>query len=201
MAVSVTVTSSQYAGNGSSSTPYATGFAFQSSDWLRVYLTDAAGVNTLLTLGTHYTVTGAGNPAGGNVTTVAAYASTSKITIARVTPGTQLLDLEYADRLPSQLVEDALDKLTFALQELQNRKALTFPAAEPAGNDTELPAAAARANCVFGFDETGEAVIYRLPLPVVPLAPPSSGNFTLISVDGVIQWYTGDSGDYPSGDP
>jgi len=201
MAVSVTVTSSQYAGNGSSSTPYATGFAFQASDWLRVYRTNAAGAITLLTLGTHYTVTGAGETSGGNVTTVTAYDSTNKITIVRVTPPTQLLDLEYADRLPSQLVEDALDKLTFAIQELRNTKALTFPAAEPAGNDTELPAPADRANCVLGFDEDGEAVVYRLPLPVVPLSPPSSGNYTLISVDGVIQWYTGDSGDYPSGDP
>lgn len=188
MAVSVTLTVSQYAGNGSSLTAYATGFAFQANSWLRVYVTDPAGVSTLLTLGTHYTVTGAGDAEGGNVTTVAAYASTYTITITRVTPGTQLLDLEYADRLPSQLVEDALDKLTFALQEVQNCKSLTFPPSEPVGNDTELPDAATRADCVLGFDENGEAVIYRLPLPVVPLSPPSSGTYVLASVDGVLGW-------------
>ena len=188
MAVSVTLTVSQYAGNGSSVTPYATGFAFQANSWLRVYVTDPDGVSTLLTLGTHYTVTGAGAAEGGNVTTVAAYGSTYTVTIARETPATQLLDLEYSDRLPSQLVEDALDKLTFAFQELKNQKSLTFPPAEPAGNDTQLPDAAARANCVFGFDENGEAVVYSLPLPVVPLSPPSSGTYVLASVDGVLGW-------------
>lgn len=188
MAVSVTVTLSQYTGNNSSVTPYATGFAFQANDWLRVYLTDADGVSTLLTLGTHYTVTGAGVAEGGDVTTVAAYDSTYTLTITRVTPGTQLLDLEYNDRLPAQLVEDALDKLTFAVQELQNARAVTFPPAEPVGNDTELPEPAARANCVLGFDENGEAIIYELPIPVVPLAPPDSGTYVLASVDGVLEW-------------
>ncbi len=72
MAVSITVTVSQYAGNGSSATPYPTGFAFQDASWLRVYVTDADGVSTLLTSGTDYSVTGAGEEAGGNVVTVAA---------------------------------------------------------------------------------------------------------------------------------
>jgi hypothetical protein len=189
MAVSVTVTLSQYAGNASTVTPYPTGFAFQSAAWVKVWVTDAAGVSTLLTSGTHYSVTGAGDVDGGDVVTVAAYPATSTLTIARVTPATQLLDLEYNDRLPSQLVEDALDKATFLLQELLNERSLKFPKTEPIANDTELPDPAARKGTVFGFDETtGEAVLYELPLPIVPLTPPASGTYVLTAIDGVLSW-------------
>lgn len=189
MAVSVIITVSQYAGNASVVTPYPTGFAFQDASWLRVYVTTAAGASTLLTSGTDYTVTGAANPAGGNVLTVAAYPASSKITIARQTPTTQLLDLEYNDRLPAQLVEDALDKLTFAVQELANDKPLRFPKTEPLDNDTELPDPAARKSCVMGFDgATGEATLFQLPIPTVTVVPPASGKYVLTADDGVLGW-------------
>lgn len=189
MAVSIVTTLSQHAGNDSTVTPYPTGFPFQAASHLRVYVTDAAGVSTLLTMGTHYSVTGAGNPSGGNVVTVGAYDDTHTITIARVTPRTQTLDLEYNDRLPAQLVEDALDKAMLAIQEIAGDRPLRFPATEPLANDTELPDPAARKGCVFGFDETtGEAVLYELPLPIVPLTPPDSGTYVLTAIDGVLQW-------------
>ncbi len=189
MAVDVTITVSQFVGNGSAVTPYPTGFAFQDATWLKVYVTDAAGISTLLTSGVHYSVTGAGDEDGGDVTTVLAYAATHKITIARVTPLTQLLDLEYNDRLPAQLVEDSLDKLTFALQEVRNTKALSFPPTDPPAFETEVPDPAVRKGCVVGFDSvTGEAVIFEMPIPVVPIAPPTEGTYILGAVDGVLQW-------------
>lgn len=189
MAVSLVNSLSQYAGNNSTSTPYPTGFAFQDATWLRVYVTDALGVSLLLTSGTDYTVTGAGDPAGGNITTVAAYPPAQKITITRVTPPTQLLELEFNDRLPAQLMEDALDKLTFTVQELVGDRPLRFPKSESIANDTELPDPAARKACVMGFDsETGEAVLLRLPLPVIPLIPPATGTYVLASVNGVMEW-------------
>lgn len=189
MAVSLTVTVSQYAGNNSNSTPYPTGFAFKEASWLRVYLTGLDGTATLLESGTHYTVTGAGDDDGGDVTTLAAYDNRYKITIARVTPATQLLDLEYNDRLPAELVEDAFDKLTFLVQELVNDRPLKFPKYEPADNDTELPAPIERKGCVLGFDaDNGESVLFEMPLPVVNVIPPSSGTHILGAVDGVMQW-------------
>lgn len=189
MAVSVTVTVSQYTGNSSTVTPYPTGFAFQESSWLRVFVTPAGAVSEELVQGVDYTVTGAGVEAGGDVTMAVAYPATSVITIARESPRTQLLDLEYNDRLPAQLVEDALDKLTFAVQELANERAVAFPPTEPEENDTVLPDAFARLNCVLGFDSsTGEAVLYRLPVPIVPVSPPGSGTYVLASVDGVLEW-------------
>jgi hypothetical protein len=191
VAVSILTTLSQYAGNGSISVPYPTGFPFQDADWLRVWLADAEGNVTLLESGTDYTVTGAGEESGGDVLTTVAYPSTHTLTLARVTPVTQLLDLEYNDRLPAESVEDSLDKITFILQELMGdaRRALTYPQAEPLDNDTELPMPKQRRGCVLGFDPAnGETVLYELPVLTVPISPPDSGTYVLTSVDGVLQW-------------
>jgi hypothetical protein len=189
MAVSTIVSVTQYAGNDSIVTPYPTVFAFQDASWLRVYVTPLDGVSTLLTSGTHYSVTGAGDIAGGNITMLAAYPATTTITLARITPPTQLLDMEYNDRLPAQLVEDALDKLTFAVQELVGDRPLRFPPTEPLANDTELPDPSARKGSVLGFDAaSGEAVLMTLPLPVVPVAAPDAGTYVLASVNGVLGW-------------
>lgn len=200
MAVSVTATWVQYVGNASTVTPYATTFRFDDSSWLRVYTTDADGVTELLELGTDYTVTGAGD-ATGEVTTIVAVPATSTVTIARVTPKTQTLDLEYNDRLPSQLAEDAYDKLTFIAQELAAERPLAFPPQEPSATETELPGAADRVSTVFGFDSDGDPALLELPLPVIPIAPADSGTFVLMSLDGVIQWVQDTSSDYPGGSP
>lgn len=163
MAVSITLTVSQYVGNNSAAIAYPTGFQFQDSSWLKVYVTTSAGVMTLLTLGANYSVAGAGNLSGGSIVTTLAYASTNTITIARVTPVTQLLDLEYNDRLPSQLVEDSLDKLTFITQELaadaQNgNRCIRFPFAEPLSNPTALPVPAERKDKVLWFNNVTGAM-------------------------------------------
>jgi hypothetical protein len=189
MAVSIVVTVSHYLGNGSTVTPYPTGFAFQENSWVNVYVTDAAGITTKLVLGTDYSVTGARMAAGGQVLTSQPIPATSRVTISRVSPKTQLLDLEYNDQLPSPLVEDALDLLTYITQELANERAISFPPTEPPSYDNELPSALARRSCVLGFDSiTGEASLFQLPVPTVPVSPPSAGTFILGSVNGVLQW-------------
>ncbi len=189
MAVSNTSTLTQLAGNGSTTVPYPTGFFFGAAEWLVVMMTNQFNASVVLTLGSNYTVTGAGNPAGGNVKTVVAYPATHRITIFRVTPILQLLDLEYNDRLPAQLVEDALDKGIQISQELAAVKKLTFPPAEPVENDLELPEAVQRKGCVLGFDVlTGEAVLFESPLPVLPVTSPSLGTYILGSINGRIHW-------------
>jgi hypothetical protein len=144
---------------------------------------------SLRTLGSDYTVTGAGNDLGGNVTLLVAYPATVIVTIGRATPLTQLLDLEYNDRLPAQLVEDALDQLTLITQELADIKSVVFPRAEPTDYARELPDAILRKGTVLGFDSlTGEAVLFETPLPVVPVTAPTVGTFILGAIDGVLQW-------------
>ena len=189
MAVQNTITLTQLTGNGSTTIPYPTGFAFGAAEWLVVLMTNQFGASVVLNLGTHYTVTGAGNVLGGDVRTVVSYPSTHRLTISRVTPITQLLDLEYNDRLPAQLVEDALDKAALISQEIAAVKKLTFPQAEPVENDLELPEAFLRKGCVLGFDPlTGEAVLFESPLPVLPVQAPSLGTYILASINGNIKW-------------
>lgn len=191
MAVSIITTVVQLDGNDSIINPYTVPFPFQDNSWLRVWVTDVDGEHTALAAGDDYIITGEGDPTGGNITTLAEYPASSKITIARVTPVNQLLDLAYNDRLPAQSVEDSLDKITYILQELtrDSGRALTFPYGEPSDNTTELPPAAHRKNCVVGFDPvTGEAVLYQFPLPVIPIAPPASGIHVLTANNGVLQW-------------
>jgi hypothetical protein len=162
MAVSATTSKVQYVGNNSAVTPYPVPFYFQDEAWLVVAVVDEDGVSTTLALGTDYSVTGAGDPNGGELVTSIAYDNTHSVTIYRVVSLTQLLDLVYNDRLPAALIERALDKLTYIAQQLAEisapgEVALSFPATEPIGNTTTLPAAAARTGKVVYFNAiTGE---------------------------------------------
>lgn len=104
-----------YAGDGTT-TAFATGFYFLANADLTVVLRTSAGVETTQTITTHYTVTGAGNQAGGTVTMVTAPPSGSTLTIIRNPPVTQLTDLVANDPLPAETVEQTLDKQTMVAQ-------------------------------------------------------------------------------------
>lgn len=82
MTVESTTRRAQYDTNGTTG-PWTVPFYFLANADLEVIYTDAAGLETTLTLTTHYSVTGAGVPAGGTVTTVASYASGGTITVLR----------------------------------------------------------------------------------------------------------------------
>lgn len=158
MAVSNTTTLVQYVGNNSAVTPYVITFPFEANSWIKCQLLEADGTVTDLILDTDYTVTGAGG-ATGNLVTAIAYDNTHQLTIYREVPLTQALDLVYNDRLPAQLLEDALDKLTYISQQLSTlgdpgQKTLKFPISEPTGNDDTLPVPALRLGKYLYFDAT-----------------------------------------------
>lgn len=189
MAVSITATLVQYSGNGSSVVGYPTLFPFTDDAWVNVVVMDSAGSTTALELGSTFFLTGVGDDAGGTVTTSAAWDATHTITIYRRVPQTQLLELEYNTRLPAAAVEASLDKQVFMVQELLAERPVRFPVVEPTANDTELPPPPLRKNSVLGFDNiTGEAVLMRLPVPIVPISPPGAGVYVLGSVDGEMAW-------------
>ena len=160
MAVASTTSRVQYVGNNSTVTAYPVSFFFLDEAWLNVQVVSSAGVVTTLTLGADYEVTGAGNPAGGTITTTIAYANTFKLTIFRIVPLSQLLDLVYNDRLPAAQLELSLDKLTFIAQQISTlsanpgERALTFPVTEPDTNLTTLPTPAARLGKFLYFSAT-----------------------------------------------
>jgi len=119
MTVSSEVKRSDYAGNGST-TAFATGFRFLQNGDLKVILTvDATGVETIQTEITNYTVTGAGLDAGGTVTMLVAPASGETLTIKRDIALTQTTDYVENDAFPAESHEQALDKLTMLVQQLQ----------------------------------------------------------------------------------
>lgn len=120
MTVSTTTYNIQFGGDGST-TPFATGFEFIQDSDLVVILTDSSGVDTTQTITTHYTVTGAGNDAGGTVTMVTAPANGETLTIYRDTTLTQATDYTAYDAFPEESHEQALDKLTLIAQEQAGR--------------------------------------------------------------------------------
>lgn len=113
-----TLSSPTYNGNGAT-TAFATGFQFLDNSHLRVTVTSASGVESVKTITTDYTVSGAGNPAGGTVTFLVAPASGEKVNITSNVPYTQTTDYLEGGSFSAATHEDALDKLTKISQQLK----------------------------------------------------------------------------------
>jgi len=112
MTVSVTTRRISYTGDGST-TAFAIPWYFLLNAHIKVITrVIATGVETTKTLTTDYTLTGAGNTAGGTLTMLSAPASTVSVVITRNVPYTQLVDYVTGEAAASQSTEDALDKLT-----------------------------------------------------------------------------------------
>ena len=160
MTVSTTTSKVSYSGNGST-TAFAVGFYFLATSHLKVVLRAADGTETVKTLTTDYTVSGAGNPSGGTVTMVTAPASGVTVVIARNVPQTQLVDYQPNDPFPANTHEQALDQLTMEVQQLQEQitRALKLSLTNTM-NSTEFTVdATTRALKVLGFDAAGELVV------------------------------------------
>lgn len=112
-----TLESSLFSGNGVT-TAFATGFQFQDEADIQVVLKASDGTETVQTLTTHYTVTGANNPSGGTVTMVTPPASGEKLRIVRNLAYTQETDYTEGTAFPAETHEAALDRLTQQVQQL-----------------------------------------------------------------------------------
>lgn len=112
-----------------------------------------------LVLGTDYTLIGAGNPAGGTLTTIATIgnglAAGSKVVIKRNVPITQPTSYSPNDAFPAKVHEAALDRGIMIAQQSdeQSDRALRF--LEDDSTAAELPPIADRANKALGFNATG----------------------------------------------
>jgi hypothetical protein len=111
MTVGVTSSRVQYVGDGSQ-VEYAFLFRIFENDNLKVYID-----NVLQTLDTDYTVVNNGDETGGTVTFDTAPANASIIAIERILEMQQVLDLIAYDRFPAESVEEALDRLTYLIQQ------------------------------------------------------------------------------------
>src|SRR5690348_3474277 len=97
-----------YSGDGSTQI-FSYPVRFLTDAELTVVLQAADGTQATQTLNTDYTVSDAGEDAGGSVTMLTAPAAGERLYIFRDTSPTQSLDLEDGVRTPAQSVEDQLD--------------------------------------------------------------------------------------------
>nr|8CK1_B Chain B, Tail fibers Dpo36 [Ribes]8CK1_C Chain C, Tail fibers Dpo36 [Ribes]8CK1_D Chain D, Tail fibers Dpo36 [Ribes] len=113
----------QYAGNGATTVfPYAFRI-FESSD-LEVYLTDEDGDQALLIEGTDYTVSGAGDEEGGEITFPVSgdpLDDGETLTILRVIDITQETDLKNQGAYYPEVVEDEFDRSRMIDQQQQEQ--------------------------------------------------------------------------------
>lgn len=130
----------------------------------------SGAVDYTMILGTDYTLTGAGDEAGGTLTTIATNLQAGDIiTIKRSVVIDQQTNYVYNDKFPAEVHEKVADKLTMIAQQLKEvtDRAVQFPETEVAGTGNIMPAAAGRASKILGFDATGNAVQLFDPVSAV----------------------------------
>ena len=142
-------------------------FGVGETEEIKVVLTTSAGVETVLTETTHYTVdcTNDDCESGGTVTTVATYATGNTITVLRNVPITQ--ETDFTEGMPAlyETFEDGLDKSIRIDQQQQeeiNRTAKLSKSSAYAANVYTLPDPVAGAS--IGWDSSGsDLTTYPLP--------------------------------------
>lgn len=144
-----------YAGNGVT-TAFSFPTKFLLEEDLVVTLRTAAGVSTVKTLTTHYTVTGEAEDDGGTVTMLTAPAVGETLLIHQDPDVTQEMDLENDGDLPADTIERGFDKLTLIAQRHKALLARTIKLndADDAA-DLVLPLEADRAGKFLAFDDDG----------------------------------------------
>jgi hypothetical protein len=160
MTVSSTTTKNSYSGNGSTTT-FAYGFKIFANTDLTVILRSALGAETVQTLTTHYTVSNVGVDGGGNVVFVAAPASGVTVVIRRNMALTQSTDYVANDPFPAATHEDALDRLTFISQQIQEEvnRSIKLSRTNTMTSTEFTTSAADRANKILAFDTSGELAV------------------------------------------
>jgi hypothetical protein len=147
-----------YAGNGSTT---AFAFAFKVFTTAEVQVTrTASGVDTVLTLTTHYTVTLNANQnlnPGGTVTMLTAPAVGQSITITSNVLNLQPTAVANLGAFYPEVVNDSLDRATIQIQQLDERldRALVVPVSS-SGLNTQLPVP--QSNALIGWNSGATAL-------------------------------------------
>ena len=162
MTVSTTTNKVSISGDGSQ-TVFAYNFKIFADGDLTVIIRSSTGTETTKTLSTHYTVSGAGSSSGGNVTFTSGNtpASGETVVIQRKLGLTQGTDYVANDPFPAESHEDALDRLTFITQQIQEEVDRSIKASVTNTiSSTEFTISATdRANKIFAFDASGDLAV------------------------------------------
>ncbi len=161
MTVSSTTVKNSYSGNDST-TAFAYTFKIFADTDLQVIIRSSTGAETTKTLTTHYTVSGAGDASGGNVTFTSGNtpATGETVVIRRGVPQTQAIDYIANDPFPAESHEEGLDRATMTIQQMQEELDRSFKVSRT--NSITTPEftddAASRASKALGFDSTGNVL-------------------------------------------
>jgi hypothetical protein len=173
MTVSSTSSRVIYLGNGSTTT-FAFAFKVNQPADLAVVYTDATGSDYTLSP-SQYAATGFGLDAGGSVTYPlpggGPIASGTKLTIYRDVAVTQPTSLSNQGAMWPQVIEAALDRLTYIAQKVTDSvsRSLVISPTDSASLNV-LPNATTRANSVLAFDSEGQPYAGTLTGSLVSVA-------------------------------
>jgi hypothetical protein len=104
--------------DGPTTSPLTIPFYFLESSHILAIKVDYYGVETVLDLDTDYTVTGAYNEDGGELTLIVELVDGESLIITLQVPIEQLTNYIRNDVFPAQSTEDALDKLTMICKQI-----------------------------------------------------------------------------------
>ena len=159
MTVSSTTVKNSYSGNDST-TEFAYTFKIFADTDLQVIIRSSTGTETTKTLTTHYTVSGAGDASGGNVTFTSGNtpATGQTVVIRRGVPQTQAIDYIANDPFPAESHEEGLDRATMTTQQVQEEldRSIKLSRTNTMTSTEFTVGATDRANKVLAFDSSGE---------------------------------------------
>jgi hypothetical protein len=188
MTVSSTSSRVVYVGDGVTT---AWPFAFKigsSSDIAAVY-SDATGTDHTLSYGSQYTATGFGADMGGTVSyplSGSPIAPGTRLTIYRNVAVTQPTSISNQGAMWPQVIEAALDRLTYIAQKLSDSisRALVISPTDSLALG-ELPSATSRANALLGFDPSGQPVAVQFSTTAIAWATWLVNNFATQATSAV----------------
>lgn len=170
MAINDSGTRNQYTASASQAIFPYTFEIFNKNDIKVQQKVNLTGVTTTLTEGTHYTVSGVDNDAGGNVTLVTPAALNDVITLSRDMALERLTDFQNSGDFLAAEVNKENDREWAAIQQVDNKADLAI---RPTINDTilnstntELAAPSVRAGKALGFTTTGALDYLSGTMPV-----------------------------------
>jgi len=159
MTISSTTVKNSYSGDGSTDTFNYTFKIFADTD-LQVIIRSSTATETVKTLTTHYTVTGAGNASGGTVVFTSGNipTATETVVIRRAVPQTQAIDYIANDPFPAESHEEGLDRAMMTLQQVQEEvdRSIKLSRTNTMTSTEFAVGATARANKILAFDNSGE---------------------------------------------
>lgn len=117
MTVATNVSKTQFLGSGSAG-PFTFNFRFFANSEINVVKTSSLGVETTLTEGTGYTLTGAGSQAGGSLILMTVLESGETLEVIRTIPLTQPTSLRNQAAFFPEIHEDAFDRMLMQIQQV-----------------------------------------------------------------------------------